>query len=424
MLNPTGGPDASPAATCVVGAGPAGAFLAYLLAREGLPVTLLERRPDFEREFRGEALHPGALEVFQHVGLSERVLALARSRTPTLAFHTPQGSVEVADLRRIGTRFPFVAMVPQADLLNLLVEEAARFPTFRFVRQADVRELIEDAGQVRGVRYRLADGSEVELESEMTVAADGRGSRMRRASGLIARPVTGDVDLLWFRLPRRPNQVGGGFLGAGAYMIALERGEEWQCGFVIKKGSHAAWRDAGVDAVREAVTRLAPPLESSADALTDWRQLHFLSIQADRLLRWYRPGLLCLGDAAHVMSPVGGVGATLAIQDAVVAAQCLTGPLRAGRVTVRDLRSVQRRRRPATWLVQTIQSLDQRWLIEPALRRSGPYHLPMWLRLLLAVPILRDVPVRFMALGGGRVRVEGLMAVPVGEAAMEDSPAP
>lgn len=396
----------APASTCIVGAGPAGALLAYLLARQGLPVTLLERQADFEREFRGEALHPGALEVFDQLGLAERVLALARSRTATLAFHTPQGMVDVADLRRIGTRFPFVAMVPQADLLALLVDEAARFPTFRFIRQADVRELIEESGQVRGVRYRLADGSEVDLETELTVAADGRGSRMRRASGLVARPVASDVDLLWFRLPRLPGQVGGGFLGSGGYMIALERGDEWQCGFVIPKGSHAAWRNAGIGALRDAVARLAPSLTASAEALVDWRQLRFLSIQADRLPQWYRPGLLCLGDAAHVMSPVGGVGTTLAIQDAVAAAQCLAEPLRAGRVTTADLRAVQRRRFLATWLVQTIQSFDQRFLIEPALRRSGTYRLPLWLRLLLRTPLVRDVPTRFLTLGVGRVRID------------------
>ncbi len=171
MRDSKGGHDPSPAATCVVGAGPAGALFAYLLDRQGLPVTLLERHADFEREFRGEALHPGALEVFEQLGLSERVLALARSRTATLAFHTPEGTVDVADLRRIGTRFPFVAIVPQADLLAMLVDEAARFPTFRFIRQADVRELIEHARQVRGVRYRLAGGTEVELETELTVAA-------------------------------------------------------------------------------------------------------------------------------------------------------------------------------------------------------------------------------------------------------------
>lgn len=404
--------NAAPAATCIVGAGPAGALLAYLLARQGLPVTLLERQADFEREFRGEALHPGALEVFDQLGLAERVLALARSRTATLAFHTPQGKVDVADLRRIGTRFPFVAMVPQSELLRLLVDEAGRFPTFSFVSQADVRELIEEAGQVRGVRYRTAEGSEVTLETELTVAADGRGSRMRRASGLVARPVAGNVDLLWFRLPRLAGQVGGGFLASGGYMIALERGEEWQCGFVIAKGSQAAWRDAGIAALRAAVAGLAPALASSVAALVDWRQLRFLSIQADRLPQWYRPGLLCLGDAAHVMSPVGGVGATLAIQDAVAAAQCLAGPLRAGRVKTTDLRTVQRQRALATWLVQTIQSFDQRFLIEPALRHGGPYRLPIWLRLLLATPIVRDVPTRFLALGGGRVRIDAPAALP------------
>lgn len=397
-----------PAASCVVGAGPAGALFAYLLARQGLPVTLLERQADFEREFRGEALHPGALEVFDQLGLADRVLALARSRTTTLAFHTPQGMVQVADLRRIGTRFPFVATVPQADLLALLVEESARFPSFRFVRQADVRELIEDeeGGQVRGVRYRLSDGTEVACTAELTVAADGRGSRLRRAAGLVARPVAGDIDLLWFRIPRIADQVGGGFLASGGYMIALERGDEWQIGFVIPKGSHPERREAGIAALRDAVARLAPSLAPSAASLVEWRQVRFLSVQADRLTRWYRPGLLCLGDAAHVMSPVGGVGATLAIQDAVAAAQCLARPLRTGRVTPANLRAVQRRRAVATWLVQSLQSFDQRYLIEPALRRTGPYRLPIWLRVLLATPLVRDVPTRFLALGGGRGQVD------------------
>lgn len=390
---------------CIVGAGPAGVMLAWLLARQGIAVTLLERHGDFDRDFRGDTLHPGVLEILDQLGLAEKILALPHARMQTLAFHTPSGSLTIADLRRLNTRFPFVAMLPQSSFLDRMVTDAQQFKSFRLVLRADVRQLVQRDGNVRGVQYVDSGGQMHQLSATLVVAADGRNSRMRRAAGLSASTSAPEIDVLWFRIPRREGQQGGGYLASGAYMIVLDRQDQWQVGFVIPKGQYPPIREAGLESFRATVARLAPALADSAEHLTDWGQVRLLSVQADRLRSWYRPGLLLLGDAAHVMSPVGGVGINYAIQDAVEAANLLTGPLRSGSVRSRDLRAVQRRRQWPTRVVQALQSFDQRYLIQAALDAREPYRLPLWFRLLFQLPVVRHLPSRLMAFGTRRVRV-------------------
>lgn len=390
---------------CIVGAGPAGVVLAWLLARRGVEVRLLERHDDFERDFRGDTLHPGVLEMLDDMGLADQILALPHERLQTLEFHAPAGSIVVADLRRLRTKYPFVALLPQSRFLETLVADARRFPSFHLEMNADVRELLEEDGAIRGVRYVDRERGEVELRADLTVATDGRNSRLRRLAGLPAVSSSPAIDVLWFRLPRHDDRPAGGYLAAGGYLIALPRRHEWQIGYVIEKGRLAEVRAAGVDALRSAVAELAPPLAEAARSLVDWRQVKPLSVEADRLRRWYRPGLLCLGDAAHVMSPVGGVGVNYAIQDAAAAAERLAEPLLAGRVSTSDLRAVQRRRDWPTRIVQALQAFDQRRLIEPALAARAPYRLPLWLRLATSIPGLRRLPSYLFAFGVRRPRI-------------------
>jgi 2-polyprenyl-6-methoxyphenol hydroxylase-like FAD-dependent oxidoreductase len=381
-------------------------MLALLLARQGIDVTLLEMHRDLDRDFRGDTLHPGVLEILDQLGMAAEFLELPHARMQTLQFHSPDGNVTVADLSRLKSPFPFVTMVRQSQFLEFLVGKASQFPNFRLLTGTKVHALREESGTVRGVCARTLDGQEVEIEAPLTIATDGRYSTVRRLADMTIQPSAPGIDVLWFRIPRTADQHGGGFLGPGGYMIVLQRSDEWQVGYVIVKGSFPQKKAAGVEQLRAEFLRLAPGLADSVPHLTDWNQIKLLSVDAGCLKRWHRPGLLLIGDAAHVMSPVGGVGINIAIQDAVTAANLLTGPLQTGNVLDRDLRRVQKRRRWPVRLVQTLQAFDQKHLIEPALGTSGPYRLPLWLRTILRLPGLRDIPSYLLAFGGRRVRID------------------
>jgi 2-polyprenyl-6-methoxyphenol hydroxylase-like FAD-dependent oxidoreductase len=387
---------------CVVGGGPGGAMLALLLARQGVRVTLLEQHHDFDRDFRGDTLHPSVMEILDQLGLAERVLAMPHGEVHQANLAVDGRPFFAADFSHLPTKFPYVTLVPQAEFIPLLVEEAKRYRHFELRLGAAVRGLIEEDGVVRGVRYEL-DRARHELQATLTVGADGRFSVVRRLAGIEPERFAQAIDVLWFRLPRSASgpEPGLGRVGHGHILAILPRHDAWQLGWIFPKGGYQRLRAAGLDAFKEELCELVPELrENIQSGLTDWQQVSLLSVEASRARRWYRPGLLLIGDAAHVMSPVGGVGINYAIQDAVVAANVLAAPLRAGRVGTAPLVRVQLERALPTIVIQTLQNFVQRRILTTAAR--GGSILPAWL---VNMPLLRDLPARIIGFGLWRVRV-------------------
>lgn len=384
---------------CVVGAGPAGAVLALLLARQNVPVVLCEARGDFDRDFRGDAVHPAILQVLDEIGLADRLLAhVPHRKLRSVALPTePPARIDLGELR---TRFPYMTLMPQTDFLEFITAEAARYPAFTLHMGASVRELLTDGGVVRGVRLRQS-GEHRELRALLTVGADGRHSQVRRQSGLRAITYGSAIDVLWFRLPRLPDDPEGivARVGRGHMMLLVDRGERWQIGSVIPKGSFARMRAAGLGDLRDTIATLVPWLAERVDHLVEWTQVALLSVQSDRLARWWRPGLLIIGDAAHVMSPVAGNGINYAIQDAVAAANILTGPLSNGVVTDRDLAAVERRRGWVTRVTQFGVAQAQDRGLTRVLRNDVSPPSPAVLHALLRIPVLGTLPARLALLG-------------------------
>src|SRR5918998_842423 len=395
------------AACCIVGGGPAGAMLGLLLARKGVDVLVLEKHGDFLRDFRGDTIHPSTMEIMDELGLAEKLLRVKHTKAPRLRFRTPQGTVTVADFRRLKTRFPYVAFMPQWDFLDFVTGEAKRYPNFRLEMNAEVTELLEEGGVIRGVRYETHDGAH-EVRAALTVAADGRHSRVRERSGLKVVETGPPIDALWFRLPRReedPEETSG-YIGAGKVLVLINRGDYWQTAYVIPKGADRSVREVGLESFRRSIGEAVPYVADRTGELRDWEQVKLLSVQLDHLRRWHRPGLMCIGDAAHAMSPVGGVGINLAIQDAVAAANALAKPLLEGSVGVRHLRSVQLRREIPTRAIQVFQTMAHRRGFAPAVRPGGLPPPPAPLRALLRLRAVRDLPARMMAFGVWPVHVD------------------
>ena len=397
---------------CVVGGGPAGAVLALLLARAGVGVMLLEAHPDFDREFRGDTLHPSVMEIMDQLGLADRLLELRHTKVRSLTFQTVAGPFTPVDFSRLNTKFPYITMMPQTSFLEFITGEAKRFPNFRLLVGARVRGLVEEDGVIRGVRYEGEDGWH-EVRAVLTVGADGRGSRVRRLAGFEPVKTSPPMDVLWFKLPRKPGDPEGamGRFGRGHIAILLDRFEYWQAGYVIPKGTFPELRRKGIGALRRSFAELVPEeFAGRVGHLEDWKQVSLLSVESSRLPRWYRPGLLLIGDAAHVMSPVGGVGINYAIQDAVVAANVLAEPLKRSQERLVDLNTkylgaVQRRRELPTRLIQRLQTLVQRQLLAPALRSRAPFAPPRFVRWVLHIPFVRTIPSRIVGFGLWPVRV-------------------
>ncbi|TMQ28742.1 MAG: FAD-dependent oxidoreductase [Nitrospirae bacterium] len=385
---------------CIAGGGPAGMMLGLLLARGGVDVVVLEKHADFLRDFRGDTIHPSTLEVMHELGLLERLLTLPHQKVSRINGQFGDLALTVADFSSLSTQCRFVAFMPQWDFLNLLAEEAARYSTFRLLMQADVTDLIEEAGSVIGLRANTPDGP-LEVRAGLVVGADGRHSTVRSHAGLSVEEFGAPMDVLWFRLSRWTSDPGDpiGRFDAGRIFIMLNRGDYWQCGFVIPKGSRDRFQGQGLPAFRNAVAQLAPFMADRVGELHYWEPIKLLTVQVDRLRKWYRPGLLCIGDAAHAMSPVGGVGINLAIQDAVAASNLLTAPLRDGRLTTEDLCWVQQRREWPTRMTQRVQLMIQNRVIKRALSGSDRFSPPFAIRLLALVPFLRRIPARMIGLG-------------------------
>ncbi|HEX8128519.1 MAG TPA: FAD-dependent oxidoreductase [Pyrinomonadaceae bacterium] len=392
---------------CIVGAGPAGAVLALILARQGIPVALLEAHEDFERDFRGDTIHPSVLEILDELGLAERLHELRHSKIRTATFMTPAGAFTALDFGRLKTRFPYIMMLPQSRFLEFLTAEAKLYPNFQLRMGARVEELIEEDGMVRGVRYET-DAGVHEVLATLTVGADGRSSRVRHLAGMEPVKTSPPMDVLWFRLPRKPEDPEGavGRFSGGHGVAMLDRLDEWQVAYIILKGSFKAIRAAGLDAFRQSIATIVPEFADRVTHLKEWKQVAMLSVESSRLKEWYQPGLLLIGDAAHVMSPVGGVGINYAIQDATVAANILAAPLGEGRVELRHLREVQRKRIWPTRFIQALQSFVQRRIIANALRTNQTLQVPGVVRLFLRTPFLRDLPARIIAFGLRRVHVK------------------
>lgn len=354
---------------CIAGGGPAGVVLGLLLARAGIEVLVLEKHGDFLRDFRGDTVHPSTLEVLDELGLGERFEQLEHRKVTTLSAVTDQGEVTMADLTARTARHPYIAMVPQWDLLTLLTEEASRNPGFRILMNAEAYDLIWADGEVAGVRYRDAKGEEQEVRAVLTVAADGRHSALRRAAHLRTREYGAPMDVAWFSLPRLETDREDVFfrISPPRMMVGINRTRYWQLGYVVPKGGYDSLRAEGIESFRQTVADLVPVFGDRVGDL-DFDAVSVLSVQIDRLRRWYLPGLLCIGDAAHAMSPVGGVGINLAVQDAVAAANILYEPLRRGVVRPRELAAVQRRRWLPTALIQGFQMAVHAGVVGPMLR--------------------------------------------------------
>jgi 2-polyprenyl-6-methoxyphenol hydroxylase-like FAD-dependent oxidoreductase len=385
---------------CIAGGGPAGMMLGLLLARAGVSVLVLEKHADFLRDFRGDTIHPSTLEIMHELGLLDRFLKLPHQEVEELQAQIGEVTVPIADFTHLPTRCRFLVFMPQWDFLDFLADEARRYPGFRLLMRAEVTGLREEAGRIVGIQATTEAGP-LEVRADLVVAADGRHSLLRRHAELPVEELGAPMDVLWFRLSRTPYdgaQTMGRF-DSGHIFIMIDRGEHWQCGYVIPKGQFEEIRQAGLPAFRERVARLAPALRSHVDELRTWDDIKLLTVRVDRLTRWYRLGLLCIGDAAHAMSPVGGVGINLAIQDAVAAANILAVPLRSRAVALEHLHQVQRRRLWPTRVTQRLQVAIQNRVIAVVLRGAGPLRPPLFLRLLARFPVLRRIPGRLVGLG-------------------------
>jgi len=385
---------------CIAGGGPAGIMLGLLLARAGVEVLVLEKHADFLRDFRGDTIHPSTLEVMHELELLDDLLKLPHQKALRINGHVGGLALTMADFTHLPTHCRFIAFMPQWDFLNFLAERGARYPTFRLLMQAEVTGLIEEAGSVVGLRATTPDGP-LEVRAALVVGADGRHSVVRTQAGLKILELGAPMDVLWFRLSRRPGdpEESTGHFDLGRIFVMINRGTYWQCGFVIPKGSLVQIQERGLPAFRDGIARSAPFTADRVGELLNWDAIKLLTVLVDRLPRWYRAGLLCIGDAAHAMSPIGGVGINLAIQDAVATANLLAEPLRTARLATRHLRLVQQRREWPTRVTQRMQIIIQNRIITRVLTKSDRFSPPSSVRLLARFPLLRRIPARLIGIG-------------------------
>lgn len=385
---------------CIAGGGPAGMMLGFLLARAGVEVVVLEKHADFLRDFRGDTIHPSTLEVIYELGLIEDFLKRPHQEIREFSGQIGDEMIPLADLTHLPTHCKFLGFMPQWDFLNFVAEHAQAYPRFKLMMQAEVTDLIVDGNTIAGVIAQTPDG-EIEVRATLTVGCDGRKSIVRELADLRVESLGAPIDVLWFgvtRKPSDPGQVLGRFV-PGKILVMLNRDEYWQCAFVIRKGGLDEIKRRGLEAFRADIASIAPFLKDRVNEIQDWDSIKLLTVLVDRLRKWYRPRLLCIGDAAHAMSPVGGVGINLAIQDAVAAANILARPLSENYVSLSHLQRVQWRREFPTRVTQWAQVQIQERILSAVLGSQGQVRAPWFLRLFKKFPMLRRIPARLIGIG-------------------------
>jgi 2-polyprenyl-6-methoxyphenol hydroxylase-like FAD-dependent oxidoreductase len=384
---------------CIAGGGPAGIMAGLLLARAGIDVIVLEKHADFLRDFRGDTIHPSTLEVMGELGLLEEFLKRPHQELREIGAMILDQRVALADFSHLPGRAPFIALMPQWDFLDFLAGQAQRYPGFHLRMESEVTGLLEQGDRIVGAHVD-SPGGQYEVRCDLIIGADGRGSTVREQAGLVVEDLGAPIDVLWMRLSRQPDDPSQalGYLAQGHFLVLLNRGDYWQCAFVVPKGGYDGVHRAGLEALRSQIMAVIPFLHDRVAELRSWDDIKVLEVRIDRLAAWARPGLLCVGDAAHAMSPIGGVGINLAIQDAVAAANLLAPWLRRGAPPIEVLRRVQRRRELPTRLTQRLQILIQNRLIRPTLAGRAP-SIPIVARMLNRWPRLRRLPARLVGLG-------------------------
>jgi 2-polyprenyl-6-methoxyphenol hydroxylase-like FAD-dependent oxidoreductase len=385
---------------CIAGGGPAGMMLGFLLARAGVRVVVLEKHADFLRDFRGDTVHPSTLELMHELGLLDEFLKLPHRKVDRLSVQVGEQRVRIIDLTHLPAHCKYIALMPQWDFLNFLADHGRRYKHFDLRMRAEATNLIEEGGRIVGLRANTPDG-ELAIRADLVVGCDGRHSTVREKAGLRSEDYGAPMDVLWFRITRKDSDGADvfGHIAAGMMLVMLDRGDYWQCAFVIPKGGIERVKASGIEAFRNRVVELSPFLAERIGEIKSFDEVKLLSVAVDRLQQWWRPGLICIGDAAHAMSPIGGVGINIAVQDAVAAANRLAAPLKAGQVTDNDLQAIQQRRSFPARMTQQIQLTMQNRIIGPALQATRQPKPPLLFRLFDAFPLLRRVPGRLLALG-------------------------
>jgi 2-polyprenyl-6-methoxyphenol hydroxylase-like FAD-dependent oxidoreductase len=384
---------------CIAGGGPAGMMLGFLLARAGLRVVVLEKHQDFLRDFRGDTVHPSTLEMMHELGLLDEFLKIPHSTVRELTLQIGDDHLVVGHFEHLPVQCKFIALMPQWDFLDFIADHAGRYPGFDLRMRTEATDLIVEDGRVAGVRAKAPDG-EIDIRADLTVACDGRHSTLRERAGFSVENLHAPMDVMWFRVSRNDSDPveAVAHVESGKMLVMLNRNEYWQCAYVIPKGTADEVKQAGLDKFRKSVGDISPFLRDRLHEIDNWDKVKLLTVEVDRLRQWYRAGLICIGDAAHAMSPIGGVGINLAVQDAVAAANILAEPLRRGTVTIDTLKQVQRRREFPTRVTQRLQIIMQNNVIRPALANNGRPKAPLFMKM-MQWPLLQRIPGRLLAFG-------------------------